>query len=95
MEAMQSTRLTLDESEKLRQQLREAHAENSATYVCLKDYPSEGQLRNRNVNRLIDHGLYFIWRRTIRICYRQSKSQHDIQPVHMLSVCSTLLAINL
>lgn len=57
LEAMRSTKLTLDERGKLGDQLREAHGENRTTYLRLKKHRNESQEQRRTINRLIHCGI--------------------------------------
>lgn len=57
LEAMQNSLLSLQESNKMREQLREAHAANRATYLHALDSRSKEAQRVKDLNRLIDRAL--------------------------------------
>ena len=57
LEALQNTDISVNEAERLKEELREAHAANRATYIHLKSSPGEEALRAKETNRLIDRGL--------------------------------------
>lgn len=100
LEAMQSTKLTSDESKKLREQLREAHAKNRAAYLSLKDHPSELQLQKRNFNTLIDRGLAILsdveqFGYTAEIFSRKSNRARRAKRVSTAAVPMLLSAVSL
>ncbi|KAL9582855.1 MAG: hypothetical protein Q9212_003054 [Teloschistes hypoglaucus] len=60
MERLQSDTVMENQTEQLREQLRQAHAANRETYAKLRDDPSEEQRRASELNRLIDRALQII-----------------------------------
>ena len=57
LEAMQNSELSVQESNKMREQLREAHAANRATYLHALNSPSIEAQKAKDLNRLIDRAL--------------------------------------
>lgn len=57
LEAMQNSKLSMQESNKMREQLREAHAANRATYLHALNSPSKEAQKAKDLNRLIDRAL--------------------------------------
>lgn len=56
-EAMQISQLSAQESNKMREQLREAHAANRATYLHALNFPSKEAQKAKDLNKLIDRAL--------------------------------------
>lgn len=57
LEAIQNSQMSGEESNKMREQLREAHAANRATYLQALNFPSKEAQKAKHVNRLIDRAL--------------------------------------
>lgn len=57
LEAMWNPQLSVQESNMMREQLREAHAANRATYLRARNFPSEEAQKAKDLNRLIDRAL--------------------------------------
>ena len=57
LEAMQNSHLSVQESNKMRERLREAHAANRAAYLHTLNSPSKEAQKAKDHNRLIDRAL--------------------------------------
>lgn len=57
LEAMQNSQLSVQECNKMREQLREAHAANRAAYLHALNFPSEEAQKAKDLNRRIDRAL--------------------------------------